>query len=129
MERKNVSQIVLFIFLSLSLLIDASAAPPVNGQNDCGLIQSGVYYSDAYPPPGMPATSGSCGWVKTSGTICATRNYGGTNYNLYPHTYICSLPIDNNIFLFVGMSMAVAFLLSRKPVETKMSKVVKNDQE
>ncbi|MDQ7949429.1 MAG: hypothetical protein REI78_00835 [Pedobacter sp.] len=80
------------------------AATPVNGQQDCGLIVSGVFYSNAYPPPGTPAKSGTCSWTKTSNTSCGTANYGGTNYTLYPHTYICSLPLDDQLAYLVPLA-------------------------
>ncbi len=89
-------------FLVLCSTFQSKAATPVNGQTDCGLIMNGVFYSDAYPPPGTPATAGSCSWVQTSSTVCAVRNYGGTNYNLYPHKYTCNLPLDDYLWLLLA---------------------------
>lgn len=93
------------------------AATPVNGQSDCGLIQGSTFYSDQYAPPyGTPAISGSCKWVRQSNTICATRNYGGTNYDLYPHKYICNAPLDDNIgLLFLTAGFFGVYWIKRKP--------------
>ncbi len=108
----KISRFLKYFFAIISILFSSAVwgATPVNGQNDCGLIQGGIFYSDAYgPPAGTPAVSGSCSWVKMSNTVCAVRNYGGTNYDLYPHTYICSMPFDDHAFLLVVLSIVLGF--------------------
>ena len=109
MSKSKFRASCLLIALIFTLTSQSSlAAPPVNGQNDCGLIQGNTFYSDTYSPPnGTPATSGSCSWVRQSNNVCAVRNYDKTSYNLYPHTYICNMPFDDYVGILVG---AVALL-------------------
>ena len=91
------------------------AANPVNGQSDCGLIQGNAFFSNAYPPPnGTPVSSGSCAWIRQSNSICGTGNYGGNNYNLYPHKYICSMPLDN--YTVIMLAIVVCFFYTKKPL-------------
>jgi len=103
---------VLFLVLVLAIFNNSSrAANPVNGQNDCGLIQGATFFSNAYPPPnGTPVTSGSCTWVRLNNTVCGTGNYGGTNYNLYPHRYVCSMPLDDYALIMLALVASVALV-------------------
>ncbi|MDQ7949052.1 MAG: hypothetical protein REI78_09010 [Pedobacter sp.] len=89
--------------------------PPYAGKTDCGIIQSGVFYSDYYSPPsGTPAASGSCSWVKQSNTPCATRNYGGTNYTLYNYKWICNAPLDSHTYILIGAALALGYFQLRR---------------
>ncbi|RZL32431.1 MAG: hypothetical protein EOP00_33935, partial [Pedobacter sp.] len=98
----------------------SKGANPVNGQTDCGLIQGNIFYSDTYAPPsGTPVTSGSCTWVRKSNTSCAIRNYGGTNYTLYPHTYTCNAPIDD--YAFIMLVIVAFFALSQFKIDAAFS--------
>lgn len=105
--------LLLFAFKSDVLAHD----PPYAGKTDCGIIQSGVFYSDYYSPPsGTPASSGSCSWVKQGTNSCGTRNYGGTIYTLYTYKWICNVPLDSNIYFLVFGAVALGYLkLRRKP--------------
>jgi hypothetical protein len=101
-------------FQSIALAHD----PPYAGKTDCGIIQSGVFYSDYYSPPsGTPAASGSCSWVKQGTNSCGTRNYGGTVYVLYNYKWVCNVPLDTNIYflLFAAISLGY-FKLKRKTI-------------
>jgi len=90
------------LIIIVSQFSASAHVPPVNGATDCGIIQDGLFYSDYYSPPaGTPAVNGSCSWVKQGSSICAVRNYGGTNYNLYNYKWICNVPLDSNIYILM----------------------------
>ena len=92
--------VLLFIVLSQTTVL--AHYPPSANQQDCGLISGDLFYSEYYSPPqGTPASVGTCSWVKTSNTVCAVRNFNGTNYNLYPYRFICNMPLDTNAYACV----------------------------
>ncbi|MES2650164.1 MAG: hypothetical protein V4663_00415 [Bacteroidota bacterium] len=91
--------------------------PPSCGQTDCGLIQGSTFYSSYYSPGnpnGTPVSAGGGTWTKTSTTSCGTYTYQGYKYTLYPHKFICAIPLDmNSYWMMAGLGL-MGFLRLRK---------------
>ncbi|RYG20878.1 MAG: hypothetical protein EOO07_04105 [Chitinophagaceae bacterium] len=120
MEKKSY---LVVLVLSLILVIVNSTSvfahyPPSCSKTDCGLIVGSRFYSEYYTPgnpDGTPVSAGNGTWTRTSNTSCDIYRYNNVNYTLYPHKFICAMPLDaNTYYLMIGVAVIGFFKLRKR---------------